>query len=90
MPFNIKKIMEINNVKDLEKYNINKPLFYNNYLFHYLIIFNKLELLKVNDYPVYMYNEDNLDGFMLAAKYSNFKILKYLLMINIFFSIYII
>ena len=77
MPFNIKKIMEINNVKDLEKYNINKPIFHNNYLFHYLIIFNKLEILKLYDYPVYIYNEDNLDGFMLAAKYSNLKILGY-------------
>ena len=79
MKFNIEKIAEINTQKDLEKFNPNKPLFYQNYLFHYLIIFDKLELLKLMKHPVYNFNEDKLDAFMLAAKYDNFKILEYLL-----------
>ena len=79
MKFNIEKIMELKNPKDIEKINMNKPLFYKNYLFHYLIMFDKLDLLKIHKHPVYNFNEDKLDGFMLAAKYNNFKILEYLL-----------
>ncbi len=79
MKFNIEKIMELRTTKDLEKFNPNKPLFYQNYLFHYLIILDKLDLLKAMKHPVYNFNEDKMDGFMLAAKYNNFKILEYLL-----------
>jgi hypothetical protein len=79
MKFNIEKIMELKNPKDIEKININKPLFYKNYLFHYLIMFDKLDLLKIHKHSVFNFNEDKLDGFMLAAKYDNFKILEYLL-----------
>jgi hypothetical protein len=79
MKFNIQKMMDIKNPKDLENYNPNKPIFYKNYLFHYLIIFDKLDLLKINKHPVFQFNEDNLDGFMLAAKYDNMTILKYLI-----------
>lgn len=71
--------MELRTTKDLEKFNPNKPLFYQNYLFHYLIILDKLDLLKAMKHPVYNFNEDKMDGFMLAAKYNNFKILEYLL-----------
>jgi len=72
MKFNIDKI-------DLENYNPNKPIFYNNYLFHYLIMLDKLDILKIKKHPIFHFNEENLDGFMLAAKYNNFKILEYLL-----------
>ena len=80
MKFDINKIINIKNEKQLYKINPDKPLFYNNYLFHYLIIFNKLELLKKQKHPIYEFNEENLDGFMLATKYNNMKILKYLLL----------
>ena len=79
MKFNIEKIIELKNPKDIEKFNMNKPLFYKNYLFHYLVMFDKLDLLKINKHPVFNFNEDKLDGFMIAAKYDNFKILEYLL-----------
>ena len=79
MKFNIQKMMDIKTPKDLEKINLNKPVFYKNYLFHYLIMFDKLELLKINKHPVFQFNEENLDGFMLAAKYDNIHILKYLI-----------
>ena len=79
MKFNIHKIMDIKNPKDLENFNPNKPIFYKNYLFHYLIMFDKLDILKINKHPVFQFNEENLDGFMLAAKYDNMPILKYLI-----------
>ncbi len=72
-------MMDIKNPKDLENFNPNKPIFYKNYLFHYLIMFDKLDLLKLNKHPIFQFNEDNLDGFMLAAKYDNMSILKYLI-----------
>ena len=79
MKFNLDKIVNIKTKKDLDVYNPDKPLFYDNYLFHYLIILDKLELLKLQKHPIYKLNEDGLDGFMLAAKYDNIPILKYLL-----------
>lgn len=79
MKFNIQKMMDIKNPKDLEQFNENKPIFYKNYLFHYLIMFDKLELLKLKKHPIFKFNEDNMDGFMLAAKYENFPILEYLI-----------
>ena len=79
MKFNLDKIINIKTKDDLNKYNPNEPIFYDNYLFHYLIILDKLELLKMQEHPVYKFNEDGLDGFMLAAKYDNIPILKYLL-----------
>jgi len=79
MKFNIHKIMDLKNPSDLDNYNPNKPIFYKNYLFHYLIMFDKLELLKLNKHPIYKFNEENLDGLMLAAKHNNMPILKYLI-----------
>lgn len=35
MKFSIEKIMGLKNSKDIEKINVNKPLFYKNYLFHF-------------------------------------------------------
>ena len=71
--------MDLKNPSDLDNYNPNKPIFYKNYLFHYLIMFDKIELLKLNKHPIYKFNEENLDGLMLAAKYNNMPILNYLI-----------
>lgn len=79
MKFNINKIAQIKNADEIKKLNPNKPLFYSNYLFHYLIMFGKLDLLKLHKHPIYKFNEENLNGFMVAAKYSNYDILEYLL-----------
>jgi len=79
MKFNIQKMIDIKTPKDLENFNPNKPIFYKNYLFHYLIMFDKLDLLKLNKHPIYQFNEENFDGFMIAAKYDNISILKYLI-----------
>jgi hypothetical protein len=79
MKFNIDKLMDLKNPSDLDNYKLNKPIFYKNYLFHYLIMFDKLELLKLNKHPINKVNEENLDGLMLAAKYNNIPILKYLI-----------
>jgi len=62
MKFNIQKMIDIKSPKDLENFNSNKPIFYKNYLFHYLIMFDKFDLLKINKHPVFQFNEDNLDG----------------------------
>jgi len=79
MKLHLDKIINIKTKMDLSKFDINNPIFYDNYLFHYLIILNKLDILKMEKFPVYKTNEDNMDGFMLAAKYDNIVILKYLL-----------
>ena len=79
MKFNIQKMIDIKTPEDLKNFNPNKPIFYKNYLFHYLIMFDKLDLLKLNKHPIYQINEENFDGFMIAAKYDNIPILKYLI-----------
>ena len=79
MKLHLDKILKIKTKKDLDEYNPNKPIFFENYLFHYLIILDKLDILKMVRHPVYKLNEEGLDGFMLAAKYNNMPILKYLL-----------
>lgn len=79
MKFNLEKIVNIKTKRDLDEYKSDEPIFYDNYLFHYLIILDKFDLLKMQEHPVYKLNEDGLDGFMLAAKYDNMPILKYLL-----------
>lgn len=79
MKLDLKKIINIKSKSDLDKFKIDEPLFYNNYLFHYLIIFDKLDVLELTDFPIYKENEEGLNGFFLAAKYNNIKILKYLI-----------
>jgi hypothetical protein len=79
MRINFNKIINIKNIKDLNKFNINKPIYLNNYLFHYLIIFDKLDILKLKKFPIFKENEENLNGFFLAAKHNNKRILKYLI-----------
>jgi hypothetical protein len=48
MKLHLDKIINIKSKSDLDKskFDINKPIFYDNYLFHYLIILNKLDILK--------------------------------------------
>ena len=79
MKLNLKKIIEINSLNDLNKFDLLKPIFNNNYLFHYLIIFNKLDILKLKEFPIYIENDENMNGFFLASKYNNLEILKYLI-----------
>lgn len=79
MKLDLQKIINIKSQTDLSKFKINEPLFYNNYLFHYLIIFDKLDILKMEIFPIYKENDEGLNGFFLAAKYNNIKILKYLI-----------
>ena len=74
MIIDLKKIIEIKTIDDIKKYKINEPIFHNNYLFHYLIIFNKLDILKLIRFPIYKENEEGLNGLCLAARY-NIKIL---------------
>lgn len=78
MRINLLKIGKISTKKELEKYPIDEPYFYNNYLFHYLIMTNNLKALKLVEFPVYEFNEENYNGFMLAAKYNYYDILTYL------------
>jgi hypothetical protein len=79
MKLNLDKIMNIKTKEDLKKFSIDKPIFYDNYLFHYLIMLDKFDILKMEKFPIYQFNEEGLDGFMLAAKTENYKILKYLI-----------
>jgi hypothetical protein len=74
----LKKISNIDNKQELKKYKINEPIFLNNYLFHYLILTNNIKALQLTNYPVYRFNDENLNGFMLASKIDNYKILNYL------------
>lgn len=79
MKLDLVKIGSITNLNDLKEYPLDKPYFYNNYLFHYLIITNNINALKMHDFPIYKFDEDNYNGFMLAAKYNNYEILEYLI-----------
>lgn len=79
MKINFVEISKINNIKSLKKYKLNKPIFLNNYLFHYLIITDNLKALKLIDFPVYKENEDGMNGFHLAAYHNKYKILNYLI-----------
>jgi hypothetical protein len=74
---NLLDIGHIKTIKDLKKYKINAPIINNNYLFHYLILTNNLDALKLYTHPIYRYNSDGLDGFMLAAKEKKYDILDY-------------
>jgi hypothetical protein len=77
MKIDFKKIINIESRGDLKKFKLNEPIFNNNYLFHYLIIFDKLDILKMYKIPIFKENDDGLNGFFLAASYNNLPILKY-------------
>ena len=68
------KILEIKKIKnknDLKKFDINNPLFLDNYLFHYIIMINNCKNLKLAKFPIYKENSEGLNGFHLAAKVAN-------------------
>jgi hypothetical protein len=79
MRIDSKKIINIKNKQDLKKFSIDKPIFQSNYLFHYLILLNNFNALKLIKYPIYNENNDGLNGFHLAAKEDNIPILIYLI-----------
>ncbi len=79
MKIDFKKIINIKNKQDLKDFSIDKPIFQLNYLFHYLILLNNLDGLKLIKYPVYIENNDGLNAFHLAAKEDNIPILTYLI-----------
>ena len=79
MKIDFKYISSIKNLKELKNFKLDKPLYFNNYLFHYLIIFNKLDILKLYNFPIYKENDEEMNGFFLAAKYNNISILRYLI-----------
>ena len=75
-------LMKIGNIKSktaLKKYKLNKPLMNGNYLFHYLILTGNLKALQYYKHPINNFNNDNLNGLMLAAKEKKYKILDYFL-----------
>lgn len=79
MKLDLIKIGKIKTINQLNKFNIKNAIFFNNYLFHYLILTNNLIGLKLKTYPVFELNDEDLNGFHLAAKMGNYKILKYLI-----------
>ena len=80
MKINFKKILNITTKDDLINFlpDISKPIFNNNYLFHYLIFFDKLDALKLGKFEIFKENDEGLNGFLLAAKYNNLEIIRYL------------
>ena len=79
MKIDFKKIINIKNVSDLKDFLLDTPIFHSNYLFHYLILINNLEGLKLQKFPIYIENSDGLNGFHLAAKEGHINILSYLI-----------
>ena len=79
MKIDFKKIINIKNKEELREFPLTKPIFQNNYLFHYLIQLNNLPALKLEKVPVYLENNDNLNGFHIAAKENNIDVLYYLI-----------
>jgi hypothetical protein len=79
MKLNVKQIINIKSKNDIKKYNLNTPLFNNNYLFHYLILLKNLDGLKLVKYPIFKENNDGLNGFHLAAKEYDHYILCFLI-----------
>ncbi len=72
MKIDFKKIINIKNKQELNEYPLDKPIFQSNYLFHYLILIGNLDGLKLSNFPIYIENNDGLNGFHLAAKEFNF------------------
>lgn len=79
MKIDLKKIINIKNKSDLKEFQLDKPIFQSNYLFHYLIQLGNLNGLKLQKFPVYVENNDKLNGFHLAAKEYHTEILEYLI-----------
>ncbi len=79
MNIDLMKIGNIKNKAGLKKYKLNKPLMNGNYLFHYLILTGNLKGLQCYNHPIHKFNNDGLNGLMLAAREKKYKILDYLL-----------
>lgn len=79
MTLDLIKIGHIKTKAMLKKYSLNKPLMNGNYLFHYLILTNNLKGLKLYNHKIFKFNNDGLNGLMLAAKEKKYDILNYFL-----------
>jgi len=79
MKIDFKKIINIKNKSELKEFQLDKPIFQSNYLFHYLIQLKNIQALKLQKIPIYMENNDGLNGIHLAAKEHHCKILEYLI-----------
>ena len=79
MKIDFKKIINIKKKKNLNDFILNKPIFQKNYLFHYLIELNNIYGLKLKKWPVYIENNDGLNGFHIAARLEEINILEYLI-----------
>ena len=79
MKVNLVEISKINSLKKINKYKINKPIFLNNYLFHYLILTDNLIGLKLKKFPIFRINDNDENGFHIAAKNKNYNIINYLI-----------
>lgn len=85
MNINYEDILNIKTDKQLNKflidYNlvIDKPLINNNYIFHYFTLLGNLSGLKLNKFPIYIENTENLNCFHIAARESHIDILYYLI-----------
>lgn len=79
MKIDLKKIINIKNKSELNEFDTDKPLFLSNYLFHYLILLGNLPGLKLKNFPIYIENNDNMNGFHLAANENHIEILEYLI-----------
>lgn len=79
MKLDLIKISKIKTINDMKSYTFKTPIFFNNYLFHYLILTNNLTGLKLHKFPILELNDESLNGFHLAAKLNNYKILTYLI-----------
>jgi hypothetical protein len=78
----LKNIKEKNDLYENNKlkFDIDKPIISNNYLFHSLINLGKIKLLEDEIYPIYKFNNNNYDGFMIAANNQDYETLKYLIL----------
>ncbi len=79
MKIDFNKIINIKNKQDLKDFSIDKPIHQGNYLYHYLIMLNNFEGLKLVKQPVHIENLEGLNGFHTAAKENNIPILTYLI-----------
>lgn len=79
MKIDFKKIINIKNKAKLKLFPTHNPIFHDNYLFHYLILVNNLDGLKLTQFPIYKVNNNDMNGFMLAANEDNMEILSYLI-----------
>lgn len=79
MKIDLKKIINLKNKSELKEFQLDKPIFQSNYLFHYLIQLGNIQALKLQKFPIYVENNDRLNGFHLAAKEFHPEILEYLI-----------